>query len=123
MAQATRLDSSRFSDVLQLLRDVEKTYAVKVRISVVPRPRTGYSEGCIILATPYHSSGRKMDAVAAEQHLWPTKSHKTREGLEMYLIYQLIERLDEWQSQTAREAQMAAPEDLSPLEQYIARSF
>lgn len=123
MPAPTRLDSSRYSDVLQLLRDCERTYAAKIRLSTVPRPRTGYSEGCIILATAYDTSGKKLAEIESEQHLWPTNSHRTREGLEMYLLYQLIEKLDEREALRAREAQMEDTTSLTPLEQYIARQF
>lgn len=112
-----------FGDVLKLLEDCEDHHGVKVRLSVVPRPGTGYRQGCIFLATPYHPNGKRMAEVEAEQHLWPSSGHRTPDGLWVYLITRLSGTLDEREHRWAREAQVQEAERLTPLEQYIARSF
>lgn len=123
MPTRTRGAEITFDDVVRLLDDTESTYGVKVRLSINPRPRTGYSEGCIALATPYKPTGAKLAEVSAEQHLWPSNGHRTINGLWMYLITRLCSSLDEWEHSRAREAQQQELEAMTPLEHYIANSF
>jgi hypothetical protein len=111
------------SDVLLLLKQIEDDYAIKVRITIVPRPGSGYKQGCIVLVTPYDRSGRKMADIQAEQHLYPSSGHKSLVALEVYLLHRLIGVIDEHEHQAAREAQATEPERMTPLEQYIAKSF
>ena len=104
MSQRISRDVSKFADVLTLLNQIEETYHVKVRLSVNPRPAGAYRNGAIILATPYDPTGKRMADVQAAQGLWPSTGHKTREGLEQYLLFQLVEALDQWQAnQSAQE--------------------
>jgi hypothetical protein len=116
-------DISKFGDVLSLLNQIEETYHVKVRLSVNPRPDSAYRRGAIVLATPYDPSGKRMDAVPASQGLWPSSGHKTREGLELYLLFQLVEALDQWTAKKEEELKREQFDYAPALEEYMMRRF
>lgn len=123
MGGKLKYGAGTFGDILQLLEDTEAHYGIKVRLSINPKPRSGYSDGCILLVTPYTRTGGRLHEVQSEQLLFPSKTHRTIDGAWLYLINLLSSALDEWQHKAAREAQQAEAESLTPLEQYIARSF
>lgn len=117
---AHRMD---LKDVLVLLEQMENEYGTKARVSIVPRPGSGYKNGCVVLVTPYTSGGKKHSTVQAEQHLWPSSGHKTVWGLVVYLLHQLSGSLETEQFERIRQEENKEPERMTPLEQYIAKSF
>lgn len=109
------------ADVLVCLGEVERVYSCKVRLSIVPRPTSGYTNGCIVLATPYHRNGKKMANIEAEQHLWPTSAFKHIEGLFLYLLHGLENALAEAETRAALAREETPEGSFTPLEEYIAR--
>lgn len=123
MGKAWNGHSMGFKDVLTLLQQIEDDHAIKVRISLVPRPGSGYKQGGIVLVTAYDGKGRKMAHIPPEQALYPSQGHASVEALQVYLLHRLMGVIDEHEHQAAREAQAKEPELMTPLEQYIAKSF
>lgn len=112
-----------FKEVLERRDAVEAEFGVRIRFTVISGVANRGKGSSVIMCTPYHSNGRKMADVTAEQHMWPTAAYKSREALEMYLLVRLEQALSDYEQHLANVSLADRAAGPTALEQYISRSF
>ena len=110
-------------DVLTYAQQVEETYGVRVRLSVVPLSNPSGKSTHAVEVRAYTLRGKVYAGVDREQALFPGGTSKTIHGAWVYLIGRLAGALDEQQARARREEESWEPGALTPLEEYIAGSF
>lgn len=123
MGQTDRWGKMSDAELCSYLKEVEDEYGVRIRCALVPLSRPSGKSTHAVTATAYQLTGRRISELEATQCLFPGGTSRTFAGAAFYVVTQLVQAIDEWSVRKKREEEQWEPGSLTPLEDYIAKSF